>query len=120
MPKNNSDMTGKPWSKDIDEIFSDLKSDPENGLDENDVKERRKKYGRNKLKESKNKSGWEIFIDQFNSMIVYVLLAAVVLSFIFDQNLEGFAILAVVIVNAVVGYITDDNSDSFFAVCSGV
>ncbi len=96
-----------PWSISVDDILTELEVPVENGLSTSEVNKRIKKYGVNKLKESKKKSPWEILLEQFKSLIVIVLLAAVVLSFLFDQTIEGFAILAVVLVNGAVGFLTE-------------
>lgn len=104
MPEN---IIKNPWSKSVESILSSLDVPEDKGLSKKEVKERRKKYGYNKLKESKKKSGWEILIDQFTSLIVLVLIATVIVSFLFGQNIEGFAILAVVLVNGAIGFFTE-------------
>lgn len=98
---------GKPWSKSADKILSELEVKDDEGLSPAEVKKRRKEYGRNKLRESETKNVWKILVDQFNSLIVIILLVAVGLSFLFGQTIEAFAILAVVIVNGVVGFFTE-------------
>lgn len=98
---------GKPWSKSADKILSELEVKDKEGLSSAEVRKRRKEYGRNKLRESETKNVWKILVDQFNSLIVIILLVAVGLSFLFGQTIEAFAILAVVIVNGVVGFFTE-------------
>jgi len=111
MPENVRLMTkyniGKPWAESTDDILCKLEVKNEKGLSSAEVKMRRNEYGRNKLNESETKSIWKILIDQFNSLIVIILLGAVVISFLFNQTIEGFAILAVVVVNGVMGFFTE-------------
>lgn len=96
-----------PWSLTIDDILSKLNVSAEKGISKKEIKKRRDEYGKNLLKESQKKSVWEILLAQFKSLIVIVLLTVVVISFLFSQTIEGFAILAVVIINGAIGFITE-------------
>jgi len=96
-----------PWTESVDELLSQLDIDEQTGLDTQRVKDHKNKFAPNKLKESKRRSAWRILIDQFNSLIVMVLLAAVVVSFAFDQTIEAVAILIVVAVNGIIGFFTE-------------
>lgn len=66
----------------LPEILAHLNVSPEIGLSETDATERRKKYGRNSLKDQKHVSFWNILIRQFAGLIVYMLAGAAALSFI--------------------------------------
>ncbi|MBD3182084.1 HAD-IC family P-type ATPase, partial [Candidatus Poribacteria bacterium] len=68
------------------------------------VDKRLKEYGPNRLREAKSKSVLLIIIDQFKSLMVLLLAAASCLSFIFGDWVEGIAILAVIIINAGIGF----------------
>jgi Ca2+-transporting ATPase len=97
----------KAWSQPPEEILDSLDVSPEEGLDPQAVEERRERYGPNRLRETETKSALEIFIEQFQSIIVLLLAVAAVLSFIFADLLEGFAIVAVILINAAIGFVTE-------------
>lgn len=74
------------------------------GLSHSEVLERRAVYGLNKLDDTKEKSNWRIFVDQFRSLLTLLLVAAASLSFLFDDTAEGVAIVVVIFINALIGF----------------
>ena len=84
-----------------------LSVQPEQGLTVQEVAQRQQKYGFNRLQEIKGRSPWEIFVDQFKSPIIGLLAIAGVLSFAFQEWVEGFAILIAIALNAGIGFITE-------------
>lgn len=89
-------------TKDLTEVFSALKSSPE-GISLNEIISRREKYGYNKLPEPKADSFFIIFLRQFQSPLIYILLcAAVILLFIGDFS-DAIVIFLVLTVNAIIG-----------------
>ncbi|HYG14903.1 MAG TPA: cation-translocating P-type ATPase [Bacteroidia bacterium] len=91
-------------SQTAEDLARTLKSDTEQGLEEREVVARLDKYGPNAIEEEKAKSPWLIFITQFKSPIVYILVFATALSFWFKEWLDGIAILVVIFLNAIVGF----------------
>ncbi|MFW6269129.1 MAG: HAD-IC family P-type ATPase [Bacillota bacterium] len=81
--------------------------DTDKGLNEEEVEKRIKKHGKNKLKESGGVSAWEVFFDQFKDIIVILLLVAAVMAFVIGEFVEGFAVLAVIVLNAAFGFVTE-------------
>ena len=96
-----------PWTLSVDEITEILSVDSSRGLSNADVKQRRKTFGPNRIRHSKGKSAWKILVDQFTNLIMLVLAAAAILSFAFAQWVDGIAIIVAMIINAVVGFITE-------------
>ena len=64
-------------------------------------------YGKNKLKESKGVSAWEIFIKQIKNIIIILLLAASIIAFAIGDVIEGIAVLGVILLNTAFGFITE-------------
>ena len=62
------------------EVLKALESDPEQGLSEQEAKERLAKFGPNKLEEKKKKSWIRIFFEQMANPMIYVLFAAVAIT----------------------------------------
>jgi Ca2+-transporting ATPase len=87
----------------VEETIHKLSSDDQ-GLSTEEIKKRMQKHGLNKLKEQKQKSIWEILWSQINNPVVYLLVAATVLAFAFDDTPEGIAIIVVIILNTVIGF----------------
>jgi Ca2+-transporting ATPase len=87
-----------------DEVTKQMQSNLSTGLSDEEAELRLKKYGENKITESKKRSPILIFLSQFKSPIVYLLLFATALSFYFKEWLDGFAILVVILINAVIGF----------------
>lgn len=93
-----------PFSVDSKAVISALQSDSINGLSVSVAQQRFKEYGANKIEAKKDKNVWLIFLSQFKSPIIWLLLFAVGLSFYFGEKLEAVAILAVIFVNALIGF----------------
>ncbi|UCG80983.1 MAG: cation-transporting P-type ATPase [Desulfobacterales bacterium] len=97
----------KPWAFPWEEVVGRLRVSPDDGLDSANIAKRRQEYGPNRLREIKPLSGWTILVNQFRSLIVAFLVAATVVSFAFGDHVEGTAIIAVIAINAVIGFVTE-------------
>lgn len=100
-------MIEKPWSHHTDEILDSLEVAKDAGLNRAEVADRKKRYGRNLLREIQKRSVWRILLEQFKNLIIVLLGAAAVLSFFFGDWLEGSAIVAVIFINAAIGFVTE-------------
>ena len=79
-------------SRQTEATCAKLKTDPENGLSNAEVIERRKIHGRNELEAAPPKSLLALVLEQFEDMLVIILLAAAALSFVlacFEEHKEG-------------------------------
>ena len=79
----------------------------EHGLNPNEAERRLKKYGLNKLPESKVDGVALIFLRQFQSPLIYILVAASIAVFIMGENVDGLIILFVLVFNAIIGAIQE-------------
>lgn len=84
-----------------------LGSSVERGLSVQEARRRLQRYGPNRLQQARRRSGWRILWDQFASLIVGLLVAAAVVAFAFDEMVEGFTIVAVIFINAGIGFLTE-------------
>jgi magnesium-transporting ATPase (P-type) len=82
-------------------------SDRARGLDEAAVAASRAKYGANKITEKKQKHPIVLFLEQFNQPLVYILLAASAGTAFLQEWLDCLVILAVVVINAVTGFVQE-------------
>ena len=88
---------------DIKEVFERLNTANE-GLSDAEVKERLSKYGLNKFIEEQKISRLKIFLHQFASPLIYILIIAAVVTFLLGEYTDTGVIFAVVFLNAVIGY----------------
>lgn len=98
-------------TKPITEIFEAFHSG-ERGLDKSEITRRLQKYGPNKLPEAKVDSLPVIFFRQFQSPLIYILLAASVIVFAMGETIDGSIILAVLIFNAIIGTIQEGKAQN--------
>jgi len=97
----------KAWALTVEDTMAKLGSSPDQGLTDVEIRKRQIKYGRNILRQIKTKSGWLIFVEQFKSLIMGLLVIAGALSILFGDWVEGLAIGAVIIINALIGFVTE-------------
>src|SRR3989338_2415734 len=93
-------------SKEIKEVFRELNSNNE-GLSQAEAEKRLQEYGLNEIKEAKKISPIKIFLNQFNSVVVYILIAALVISLFIGERLDAIVIGIILILNAVFGFIQE-------------
>ena len=91
-------------NKSQEDILREYQTDPEKGLTPEEAVLRLTALGRNAISHEKKKNLWLIFLSQFNNALVYLLLVAAGLSFFFKEWLDGFAILVVILINAIIGF----------------
>ncbi len=81
------------------------------GLTDEQVEERARKHGKNVLQESKKKSALQVFLEQFQDLLVIILIAAAVISMV-SGNLESTVVIfAVIILNAILGTIQHEKAE---------
>jgi Ca2+-transporting ATPase len=90
----------------LKEVFSDVNSSSK-GLTKNEAKKRLADYGLNKIKEMKKKSTLKMFIEQFTSILVLVLIFGGLVSFLIGETIDATAIFVIVILNGIVGFIQE-------------
>lgn len=90
------------YTQSVEDTLSSLECSRD-GLDSQKAKERLLHYGKNSIPESKKISIFGIFLEQFKSPIIYVLLVAAIISFIIKEFSDAGFILAVLLINAFIG-----------------
>jgi Ca2+-transporting ATPase len=75
-----------------------------NGLSDREAEERLARYGPNEIRRDREISPIKILLAQFNSFIVYILIAAVFMSVILQEYIDSVVIIAILIVNAILGF----------------
>jgi cation-transporting ATPase F len=89
-----------------------LETDLERGLDLFEVKHRQERFGPNLLTPRRGKSPLVRFLLQFNNPLVYILLAASLITALVKDLVDAVIILGVVLVNAVVGFVQEAKAEA--------
>ena len=86
-----------------DELSSQLETDPEKGLTNEEVRARLEKYGHNELQEEEGKSFLTKLKEQFADFLILILIGAALVSFFVGERTDAVVILAIVVINALLG-----------------
>jgi P-type Ca2+ transporter type 2C len=120
-PQLNSPRS-EPWRRSTEEIIRELTSDAELGLSSSEALIRLERYGRNEIQGEAAVPQWRKFLGQFNDPLIFLLLAAVVVSFVawILEGSEGtpfevIVILSIVIVNAILGFVQEARAEQAVA-----
>ncbi len=97
----------KAFQKTAEEVSRELKTDLKKGLSSSEALNRLKKYGPNTIKEEGGKNPFAIFTSQFTSFLIIILFAASIISFALGETIDAALIMAIVILNGIVGFIQE-------------
>jgi len=103
------------WQCDLEEIESLLNTSPSQGLSDTDAAERLARFGRNQLREKKGRSPLGQFLDQFKDFIIWVLIGAAVVSGFLGEWVDALAIIAIVILNSIMGFVQEYRAEKSLA-----
>ncbi|BFU94812.1 MAG: calcium-transporting P-type ATPase, PMR1-type [Nitrospira sp.] len=99
----------------VDELASALKADIDMGLAAREVERRRARSGWNELPEATPVSWLTILLSQFTGIIIWVLIAAAVVSGLLEDWLDTAAILAIVVLNGLLGFVQEFRAERSLA-----
>ena len=111
-----------PYQQAADDVIRALGTDATKGLTESDARSRLDKHGRNELAAEAPVAAWRKFLGQFQDVLVILLLVAAAISaalWVYERDAalpyEAMAIFAVVLLNAIMGYIQETRAESAVA-----
>ncbi|KAF5733125.1 calcium-transporting ATPase endoplasmic reticulum-type [Tripterygium wilfordii] len=112
------------WSWSVEQCLKEYDVKIDKGLSSYEVEKRRERYGWNELAKEKGKPLWWLVLEQFDDMLVKILLVAAFISFIlaymhgnetgdsgFGAYVEPFVIVLILVLNAVVGVWQESNAE---------
>ncbi len=105
---NDIDITWHALSR--EEVLKKLNSGLEKGLSSKEVAKRQEKYGLNQLAEGKKTTFWEMVYEQLNNFVILMLIIAAVISAFLGEIVNAGAIIAIVVLNTVMGVIQDSRA----------
>ena len=100
-----------PHAAPAEQVLSAMGSS-RSGLDADAARERLAQFGANQLQASKPTPGWLRFLRQFQNLFIYVLLVSAVISYLLAHYVDSGVIVAVVFVNALVGFIQEGKAEA--------
>jgi Mg2+-importing ATPase len=104
MPINIAPKQPEPfWHSPIQALFRQLQTD-EHGLTGQEAASRLKRFGDNRLQNHKPPSALGLFLGQFKSSIILILLFATGLSFYLHDKLDAIIILCIILMSALLGF----------------
>lgn len=92
------------------DVLHALSSSEKTGLSKDQASRVLERVGPNELLEEKKESYFTIFLKQFKSFIIYILLFAVIISLVQREFVDAIVILIILLVNAVIGFIQEINA----------
>lgn len=96
--------TGPAWHNlDGSEVEQQLETGG-HGLAQHEAEARLERHGPNLLEEEPPAPGWLVFLGQFRSPLIFILLLALVVTLLLDEHLDASVIAAVLVLNAVIGF----------------
>src|SRR5580765_456103 len=111
-----------PYEQSVDAVIAGLHTDPRRGLTEAEARTRLERHGRNDLTAERPMPLWKKFLAQFKDVLVVLLIIAAGVSAVIwlmerDSALpyEAIAILAVVLLTALMGFIQESRAESAVA-----
>ncbi|MFN6468690.1 MAG: cation-translocating P-type ATPase [Nostoc sp. SerVER01] len=116
-------------SLEVDKALDLLDSNADSGLTPEDIQQRLQKYGSNELEEHGGRSAWEILLDQFKNIMLLMLIGVALISGVLDLIAwqsgslkpgevpfkDTIAILAIVILNGILGYVQESRAEKALA-----
>jgi Ca2+-transporting ATPase len=103
------------WHWDAERAAKELGSDLSSGLSSTEAAARIAKYGRNQLREAPKRPAWGILLDQFKDFIIWVLIGAAVVSGFLQEIVDAVAIIAIVVINAILGFLQEHRAEQSLA-----
>ncbi|ALJ19813.1 HAD-IC family P-type ATPase [Microbacterium sp. No. 7] len=101
----------RPFAADAGEVAARLRTDPGTGLSSADAAARLAELGPNRLPEAPRKPAVLRFLAHFNDTLIYILLGAAAIKAVMRDWLDFWVIMAVAIINAVIGFVQEGRAE---------
>ncbi|KPJ54836.1 hypothetical protein AMJ47_03245 [Parcubacteria bacterium DG_72] len=92
------------------QALEELRSNPKQGLSHEEVIARHMKFGKNLLPEEKPLSKTRIFLEQFKSPLMYILVIAGVVVLVFKEYTDAVVIFGAILLNSIVGFFQENKA----------
>src|SRR3989344_1721357 len=78
-----------------------------NGLSSDEARQRLTQYGLNEIREGKPVSALKIFLSQFSSIIIWILITAMAISAMLGEYTDAIVIGVILVANAIIGFVQE-------------
>jgi P-type Ca2+ transporter type 2C len=109
-PKKNKNLLEQAWSLEVSDLLKLTGSDSRNGLSRSAAKQLMELNGPNELSAATPEAWWKRFLRHFNELVVWILLAAVLISGILGDWVDAAAIFAVILLNGILGFLQEERA----------
>lgn len=99
------------WHHQTSETVMSLLQSSSQGLTQQEAELRLQRHGANRLKPPRMQSAWMRFLLQFHNVLIYVLLAAALVTAFLQQWVDTAVIMGVVVINALIGFIQEGKAE---------
>src|SRR5260221_3793643 len=99
-----------PFAQSADAVLQGLGADPTRGLAAAQVASLRERYGFNELETVPPEPVWRRFLRQFSDVVVWLLIVAAVVSGVLQEWTDAIVIIAIVLLNAMLGFIQEEKA----------
>ncbi len=104
-----------PHALSLEGAVRDLDSHLHEGLTTQEARARLERYGPNELQEKPRPGFFRLLLDQFNNFLVIILIVAAVVSLLLGEYIDAAAILAIVVLNSVLGVVQESKAEQALA-----
>ena len=100
--------------KDVNEVIEELGTSLK-GISSEEAQKRLLEYGPNELTEKEKRTVFMMFLDQFRDFMILILIAAAIISGIIGELSDTIAIIVIIVLNAVIGFIQEYRAEKAMA-----
>ncbi|HML21288.1 MAG TPA: cation-translocating P-type ATPase [Aggregatilinea sp.] len=104
----------------VEQALERLGTTADSGLSDGQVAERQAEHGKNALPVGQGTSIWKLLLSQFTDVMVFVLIVAAAISFAIGDTKDSIVILAIVVLNAALGFFQEYQAEQALAALSAM
>ena len=109
-------MTDQPvYTLPVKDALDEFGAHLETGLTSQEVLARRERYGLNELQEKPRPGFLKLLFDQLNNFLIIILIVAAVISLLLGETIDALAIMAIVVLNSVLGVVQESKAEQALA-----
>jgi Ca2+-transporting ATPase len=113
---NKASAAREPWhARDTTEVVSLLTTDAERGLSADEAARRLAQHGPNQLAEAPPDPWWRKLAAQFRDLVIWILIVAALIAGALGEWVDSGAILAIVVLNGLVGFLQEARAERALA-----
>lgn len=109
---NMQTLTSENWHAQSPEVTAQKFASSSEGLSQKEARRRLQQYGPNRLTPPKRRGPWLRFLMQFHNILLYVMMAAALITALLEHWVDTGVLLAAVVINAIIGFIQEGKAES--------